>query len=437
MFIFSLLLLVVLLFFFWRPIWGLYFLAGTVFFSSGLVVYFSKYEWARNSAWLANLNAPIVDFVALFLILIVLVLLIFSKNIHWSAIKKVLTKPMVFYFSFLIVAGLSALLAYENNIGESVKYFLRFYVFVMVGFVLVPIIIVKDKKVLLNILKIWFWIGIMIALYGLSSLLVVSQASWLRVVPYSLFGFAPLGYNHNQIAEVLVAIIPIGLFLSFYNNLWRRFYLWGMGLMVLAVLLTFSRAGWLVLLFQFVCLLYFYGDKVKVWLKKQRWLLPAGIILSLSAIILMGIFLYSPIVKSSNSARIETSQAVWYYFKQAPLIGYGPGMYIRLIGNTWFLTNEFGDPLEAHGMIQKILAETGILGLILLGGFFFVILKTLWHKEKEMTSLSDKYLFVGLFLAVAGEIVFQLFNTSYFSGVMWMPIGIALASLIISEKEKI
>ncbi len=420
----------------WRPVWGIYALALTVFFSSGWMIYFSGYEWARQVPWIAALDAPVADFIALLLILTSVILLFGARQPNWRAIKKTLHPAIWFYLAFLGIAMVSTAFAYDHNTAESLRYFLRFYLFPFIAFILVPIFFVREPKQLLKIFNIWFGVGVAVALYGLSSLFVVAQSGWLRVTPYSLFGLAPLGFNHNQIAEVLVAIAPIGVFLSRVFPHRRKMYMWGTSLIVATALLTFSRAAWLTLILQAVVGGYIYKEKAKEWVHcRAGWFIfSAALIACVSG--LMFIFLQSGTVQSSTSARMETTRAVLFYFQKSPLIGYGPGMYLHIVGTTWALVQEFGEPLDAHGVIQKVLSETGFVGLGLMFTFFGLCLYRLFAIERSSAGL-DKYLFTALLLSAGGAVFFQLFNTSYFSGVMWMPVGVALCAMMMKHKENL
>jgi len=54
---------------------------------------------------------------------------------------------------------------------------------------------------------------------------------------------------------------------------------------------------------------------------------------------------------------------------------------------------------------------------------------TLWQRQHKLEfSKKRKMLYQVLLVSVLGIVVFELFNTSYFNAVMWMPIGVALAS---------
>jgi len=436
MLLMALFLVIILAVLIYRPIWGIYALVWTVFFSSGWMIYFSGYEWARGLPWIAALDAPVADFIGLVLLVATVTLLIFTRVPNLKAIKKTLHPAVWFYLAFLCVSAISVAFAYDHNTAESLRYFLRFYLFPFISFWLLPIFLIREPKQLLKVLNIWFGVGIVVSLYGLSSLFFATQSGWLRVTPYSLFGFAPLGFNHNQIAEVLVAIAPIAVFLSRVFPHKRKMYMWGASLIVSTALLTFSRAAWLTLILQAIVGGYIYKEKTKEWIHKRAgwFVFGAAMIACVSG--LMFIFLQSGTVQSSTTARLETTRAVMFYFEKSPFIGYGPGMYLRLVGTTWALVQEFGEPLDAHGIVQKLLAETGLVGVILISSFFGICLFKIFKAEKNSFGF-DKYLFTTMLLSAGGAVFFQLFNTSYFSGVMWMPIGVSMSAIMMKHKENI
>ncbi|PIT87802.1 MAG: hypothetical protein COU31_01070 [Candidatus Magasanikbacteria bacterium CG10_big_fil_rev_8_21_14_0_10_40_10] len=407
---------------------GLYLLLAIGFFN-GWEVALIKYEWAKNLNYLASINAPLVDIVALVLLACLAVALVFGQN-HFDYRRLwFLLLPSILYGLFLSFALLSAWRVYDYSIMTSVKFWLRNMMFVFVAYVLMPGILIRRQEILERIIKIWHWVGLGVALFGLSSLLVVQQTGWHRVVPYGWGSFAPLGYNHNLIAEVLIATIPLAFYL-FIKNRGRTgsdFYLASLGLMILAELLTLSRAGWLALGLQVLIAIYIFRQSIKRFISSQgrlAWLALLGIFAVLGAY--MGIFLTSSIVSSSTSSRLHAMDIVLFYSARQPILGYGPGSYIPILLNTFDYTIEYGFPLEAHGFALKILLEEGLLGLVLFGLFLltvFLFLRQAYNKSTGQTRL----LAVALLSMVAGAVFFQLFNTSYFSAVMWLPIGVALA----------
>jgi O-antigen ligase len=90
-------------------------------------------------------------------------------------------------------------------------------------------------------------------------------------------------------------------------------------------------------------------------------------------------------------------------------------------------TLEYGEALDAHGFIQKMLVETGIFGLVAFVGFLGWVLQTIAKQVRR-----DVF-YQALLCMVAGAMVFQLFNTSYLNSVLWLPIGLALAGVSLKK----
>lgn len=417
--------------------WGIYALA---FFSlfQGFEIAFSRYQITKNIAFLSSLNAPLVDFISLVLVASSLCILVFVQGPNWSKLKH-LKWPVFLYACFLGVATYSAFHSGVVDTSLGLKNIFRPLLFLMISFVLLPHFFIQSEKTLVNVFKLLFWTGCGIALFGLSSLFVVSGTGWMRIQPYGIGSFAPLGVNHNLLAEVLVAIIPIGLYLISLLKMenteesikrMNRLVL-GTGLMLIVALGTLSRAAWVSLLCEIVVFSILFQDQFQVLWKKIKKSLFVPVFFLLSVLLVyMGVFLNSSVVASSDSSRVEVTKMVLFYTMRSPWFGYGPGSFVPMIQDTYVHTVEFGDALDAHGFIQKILMEEGILGLFFFGAFLFSIFVLLFFRQKKTKNLSPKFLLIML----TGVVVFQLFNTSYFNSVMWLPIGLALVSLRFSKE---
>ncbi|TAN32499.1 hypothetical protein EPN28_04615 [Patescibacteria group bacterium] len=420
---------------------GLYALAATSFFY-GWEVVLAKYSWAKNIAYLSSVNAPMVDIIALALLFAVGVVLATRRwiqgqvrNDRWLRALKI---PAILYAIFLVSAAVSAyFFAYDHNINSSLKYLARPMFFAFVAFSFLPVILIDSEKKLLTVLKIWFCVGTLTAIFGLASLVVAPQQEWFRVTPFSIGGFAPLGYNHNLIAEVLVAIIPLGIYLAArarQQGARCNFFVYAIGvlLMLLAEFLTLSRAGWVAIFSQIAMTLFLFRGYLPVYVREIKGeILAAGVLAVVFITLYMGAFLTSSIVSNSNSSRVFSTKIVLFYAARSPLFGYGPGMYIRVLGDTWDWFSEYGDPLEAHGFMQKILLEEGLVGLTLFLIFVSYLIYFLWKRAARTRDL----MLTATVISVFGAIIFQVFNTSYFNSVMWMPIGVALAATGLKGKD--
>lgn len=425
---------VILIFFLSRHSWGLYLMAGTCFFYGWSIV-LAEYSWARRLPFLLSINAPLIDFISvivLFGTLLMLLLEIKKLPKNWYSQLK---WPMIAYGIFLFWALVSVRFAYDYNTDISFKFWCRFLLFSGLAFLVLPTWLAEKKEVVSRVLWIWWFVGTAVALFGLSSLAVANFTGWWRVTPYAMGGFAPLGYNHNLIAEVLVTIVPIGWYLAMQaiSAKKRKWLAIGTGLMVMTALLTLSRAAWLSLVLEAIILGYFFQDQVKVFWK--NWRHQVGVGLAVLLLILGGymvVFLDSNVSKSSTTARLESLEMVTFYGKRSPIVGYGPGNYILMAGDVKEIVQEYGDPLDAHGWIQKMVIEVGLVGLVFWMIFLASVIWQLWRWQMKSSGEVLLLARAMLIMVVAG-IFFQLFNTSYLASVMWLPIGIALAAAKTNE----
>ena len=94
--------------------------------------------------------------------------------------------------------------------------------------------------------------------------------------------------------------------------------------------------------------------------------------------------------------------------------------------NTRFIA-KYGAPLDSHGFGQKLLAENGLVGTVFFLIFIFLIFRKLYRGIFQYIE-HDKLL-LPLSLAAAGGFFYQVFNTSYYKGRIWLPIALALVAL--------
>lgn len=401
--------------------WGVYLLAAVAFFQ-GWEIDFFYYAWTRDFPFLSSLNAPIVDFVVVMVcvsFLLALVLRLYHLSIKkWSD----LFPGGLPYGLFLLTALGSVFFSGNISVNSGLYVWLRLLVFVYVMFIFLPYHAIRTKKIFEHVIQIWFVVSLGIALYGISSLFMNTGVDWLRVTPYAIGSFAPLGYNHNLLAEPLIVIIPLGIWLSMAAKpLYRFWYALGVFLMTIVALLTLSRAAWVALCAQAVLFVWMNRKKAAHLLSRLKieWVL-LSVALFLPIVVYMGLFLTSSTVSSSTFSRIEATKVVLALFQERPLFGYGPGTFISLLDDVELYVREFGEALDAHGFVQKIMVEEGALGLVFFLWFLVWVLWTLYRTGRQTWQGQM------IFLMILGAVTFQLFNTSYFHSVMWLPMGIAL-----------
>jgi O-antigen ligase len=391
-----------------------------------------------------DVNVPYVDLLAIFVFFAWVLRsfflppyggLYFIKEIGKGARLSWDNFPGFLFFLLFILASLLSLVNTDNFLG-SLKYILRPLSFFYLMFVVLPYNVINSKKVLIKIFWTFFTVGIFVALMGLWSVLFPEGTGlFRRAIPLPVFGIHILGTNHNLIAEVLISVIPIGFILIWEEKdiFIKKLLIIGVLLMSVVNLLTFSRTGWIALAFELLVLVLIkYRKNIRNFFE-----LGLLVFLILSPLVLYGyIFMTSEIVRSSNLNRLALTKIALETFAKHPIVGAGAGTFVEQVARDRWYIADFGSPLEAHGVVQKLLAETGILGF---STFFVLLGYIIWRLIRVYRCLTPespyKYILLALILSSGGSIIFQLFNTSYFVSKLWLPLGVALAAARLVEEK--
>ena len=382
------------------------------------------------------LNAPVVDVVAVGALFAWILRLAWFYFTDRKELKKLHFPGVIFFIAWLLVAFLSVMNSWD--IALSIKYVFRPIAFFYLAYVLYVVNVIQKSTTLWRLLFLVYLIGFIVALYGLYGLAVSDAASiWdKRVTTASLFGINPIGGNHNSIADIMVTTIPIGFFLMLHmKTLYQQKFIFvGLLLMIAVNLLTFSRTGWLALLLEFSLLAAFqYRHHLK-----QVFRYSLGVLLVLLPLVLYMVYfsLQSP-VQSSNENRLILNDIALEMFQEHPWFGQGPGTFIPTVERNNVYIEQFGAPLDAHGIVQKVGSELGVLGLIAYISLATSLVWLLFTNYRTHPVDSDwSYLLISLLMMMVGTIFFQLFQTSYYVAKLWFPIGLALSALYVARSEK-
>ncbi len=413
----------------YKPIYGLYvllFLYPLLSWQINL----GGYESLQNT-FFANINAPVADFWAL--------LLIAATALHFfrDRVRTRLLLPGLPLFILFFLSALTSLFTVaDSDVASGVQYIARNILFIYCAYVLLPVNSVRRREELWRGARVLLIVGALATLWGIASLFIVEPfwGVWRRVTPFAIGGWAPFGLFHNDLAEVLVAILPLVFYWQYREtrDAWRKIAFLYATVMTAVTLLTFSRTAWIVL---FVQAVIFMALSTRVaWRAVVRRVLPFAAVVVVPITIYMLIFSGSSYVASSTSARVDLARIAMIAFAEHPIIGNGVGTYISLVAGATAFRIEYGPPFDAHGVIQKLAAEQGVLGLItffLLVGALLMIVYRAWRSEKDE---HYRELLLAMLVMAAGAVVFQVFNTQYYTAKMWMPIGLALAAVALRKK---
>lgn len=401
-----------------KPKWGVYLIAallpviGRDFYIYGLLV-------------------PAADLVALG------TLFAFAFNYSYRMFFKVkddlkLTWPLFFpFFLFLAISALSIIL--NGNNLSSWYYFLRWPVFLYFAYIFVPANIISDAKTLKRVVIIVTLSAFLVLASGFMSLIGQDwQNSFFRLKSLYIFNSFPFGENHNLVAEFLnigaffVLVIKEFLKSKKARRLADALFL----VFALGIVLTFSRTGWITLFLQSAVYIYF---RLKYFPKQK--MATATLLLVLVAIATPLFFKMNSLQAdnvSSTENRVILTEIAWEAFLDKPLLGQGSGAFVGLVEDNVRFTAKYGAPVDSHGVIQKVAAENGILGLL---SWLFILIFLLRFCYIAISKYYPKVSWVLPFaLAAMGGIFFQFFNTSYYKGKVWFPLLLFLLAISLSEK---
>jgi len=383
-----------------------------------------------------DVNIPYADLIIIFVGIIWLVYLIISsfKNKRLGLNKQ--TYYNLIPLALLILAGgLSLFNVWPEQLLASFKYLWRFVIFYYIMYFILPQEIIQTKKQLWLVVKCFYILGIFLSIMGIVSFVWPEVSHSFRMAtPLAWLGFFPYASSHNLLAEALVSITMFSWLLvyRYQNKNYGKFLYLGLVLMIGTVVLTFSRTGWLVLFIELLLLsLFYYRVNIKNWFKNYWWTLVLVLLAGVLYLFTLG---QTYFVTSSNVARLAMIDRSWQLFLEHPMIGNGVGTWQSIVSSDIYYVYEFGQPLEQHGVVWKLIAEQGLLGLLIWLGImiYFIV----WSGRIFYKFSPDNHwrwvVLVG-WLVIIGQFVFQLFDTGYYSAKMWLPLGMAFALVNIAK----
>jgi len=214
--------------------------------------------------------------------------------------------------------------------------------------------------------------------------------------------------NPNILASYLILIIPIVFSLLFYTPKRGEKILLTFSLitMVICLIFTSSRTGWLALIGAMSFLLLIE--------KKRR------VAISLTLIIIIAISLLIPSVKtrlgtifdldfSANKERIYGAKSAIQMIKDYPLTGTGINTFYHIYPQ-YQLPEAKVHLVHAHNIFLQIGAEMGLFGLAVFLWLLIRVLKIGWKSLKKIRDNYLQALVIGLLASLTAFLVDQEFD---------------------------
>ena len=339
--------------------------------------------------------------------------------------------PLMIPVALLVLSHALSILSPTNpdHIGV-IKFSLRPIFAVYLISVVLTVNFVQSERRLRALLATVMVTALFFALDGFRSIFTAGfEASFERAHPvFLLFNMNPLGGNHNALAQMMLigmsAALALAPLIRFEAE--RRLSYYAAIFMGFIVLLTLARSAWVAL----ICMLFFLGATIwRTYVKAHSTKAIAAAILLIPLAFYMISFSLSDEVRGSTDARVLLNDIAIHAFEESPLVGIGAGTFTNRVGTTYAYIVEFATPRDSHGILQKIIAETGAVGMlsfILLFTSAVIIITEDWKKIRAHRIRAESYAY--LVAGAIGAFVYQLFDTTYWTARLWLPVGIVLAA---------
>jgi len=371
-----------------------------------------------------NLNLNTNALTGILLVGLILSYVIFKK---WK-IKKTIIPVIIAWIFYLTTASISIFFSIERNISfyELFRLFSIFIIFIF-GY------LITHKKNPDKIFKIIIGASVVPLVFSFYQTITETGMGRVAGLKNRLYGTFS---DPNSFAAFVLIIISILVYFIIkksekfdFSKNWKEFSL--LVSLILIMLATFSRGGWLALII--------FGSILSIF-KKPKLLLVLISILILTTLTIEPIRnrledVYNPPITSSIYWRFEQWDKMSRLFARKPLTGYGLGT------ETIVHEKEFGfysgNPYT-HNDVLKNALETGVFGLI---SYIALMLTTFLSLIKNYSKTRNKNLrniiliiFI-LFLAELGfSMTSNILRSTVIQWILWLMIGSGLGVLADSKE---
>lgn len=291
--------------------------------------------------------------------------------------------------------------------------------------------------------KIFAWLCAIGAIVGFAGLLF-----YMLLVPSRVFAtfvdWSMLAVSFpNAFALFLLIVIPITIY-KFFNSVAEDFKLYFIAgaIQIAALILTFSRESWLVLLIALVAaaaVLFFKIKNGKQFLvfgiKRLVPVLLIAILLAYACTMVRGLKYETPSIykkitfqadegKTSYTDRTDLFWNSVKSIKSGPIFGEGPGVFQERVGN------------HQHNLFLKIINDSGFIALFFFLAFLYLPWSSAKSNYKNLSQYSKGVVIVlgtSVGLALAQNMMDYNLNFVSNSFLFWVFLGI-IASIVFQKR---
>jgi len=334
------------------------------------------------------------------------------------------------------------------DIIVSFKYFISRLWFIFSCYIIIPHLF-QNKKNIITFVFAYAWALAIVVFYT-----ILQHAKYNFNDKAADWVVSPFYNDHTAYGAALAMFISVLLSIFFIKTLSKKVKIMALGLFllfVLAIILSFARAGWLSLI---VALAIFISFLLRI---KFKTIFLSLIILALLFLVFKTDVLmslgqnntdaeggFSNNVESvsnistdaSNLERLNRWSCAIRMWQDKPFLGWGPGTYMfhyapyQLSKDHTIISTNFGTNGNAHSEYLGPLSEQGVFGFLMV---VILLIYTSFLGYKLVYSLADhedRILCIGLFLGLMTYFVHGFFNNFLDSDKLSLPFWSFLAGLV-------
>lgn len=311
-------------------------------------------------------------------------------------------------------ASLATSVSLTTSIGLIV------HLFIWILLLIVTMQVINNRRMLRNVL-------LLVVLEGLVITIIWAFLKMDQILSIQRYvgGIDYLYVHRGDYAFHVSMIIPLAIaYVLYERNRFARFLsIIASVVLVFSFVLTFSRAAWI-------------GTIVGMIVFMRNWRAWVLGIIAFLALIMMSpeatrerfTSIWDQTISTTNLERILILNTGFKLAAKHPILGVGTGNFETAMKNTRVSTL-LPKKISAHNLYLEVMTETGIVGLMALGWFFYLIFRTIRGirarepDEKEARFYRMAFSALGVSLAVQ-----YLAGVGLYSSLPWFFFGLIFAA---------
>lgn len=390
----------------------------------------------KIGAFLVPFVFPFMPTMAIVGLILLSFLSLFFKTLYDDNFKFNKTNLDVYVILFAIVMLVSAIFSFARL--NSMKIYMVYLAFMLGYFVFTNTII--SKKDLYSFLTLSVISAFFVALYGVYQYVFgfAEGSTWIDTEMFSDIQTRVVSTfeNPNVLGEYLLLMIPVAAaFLWSAPKKYNQFInLVALSVLGLCMIFTYSRGNWLGLIAAIIIFISFYDRKF----------IYAGIILAVISPLIVPESIINRFLSIGDTTDTSTSYRVYIWFgtismlKDYWLCGIGLGSEAFNMIYPRYSYASIVAP-HSHNLYLQIIAENGILGIIVFLGMMITYFKDIISCVSARKRSIVKAILIALMSGMAGYLVQGAFDNVWYNYrivmMFFMFLAISQSAVLILRKE--